>query len=561
MPTPLSPFPTACPPAPSLDTPALADDLPASDTGASFDSVLSQSSTAPQQNGPRAGKSSPGGSEKTVSAKSADKSVQVSDTAVEISSEPNRLTAEQLAALLALMGAPAAPLPPPPAPTLSLDLLAPAAIASAEPTASETCATDLVTTGKNATATPSTPAAAVTSRSSLSGSFELPGDTAAPVVDSDAEVPAPSVHELLAQGAETIDYRLTETSGTELPAYFKPVAPAPQSTPPASPAAPAPAVATSAPSVTSAAPAATKSAAAANTADVLASTVAAATPVSPDRIMPALQAAQSAAVSAQPVPAKPVAKVAAEKNAESGVFTPSEIKAGVKAPEPTSQNKFLNVDDEQVKTSSRAVGTSVANWGVPMKSDSHNPLDLGAAQAGSVFATALRGDASPFPTEPAATTSAPQAAQIVREIRDIADGLWAVERNSVEVRFNFSDTERLSVRVEYKNGVVQTTFRTDSPELRDTIAREWQSQIASTDARPYRVADPVFNTPAPDARGFSLGGDPSRQQQRQAEQSATPASFAASFGRNPAAGSSLSAPAANPVFTRPDTALHLHAFA
>lgn len=558
MPTPLSPFPTACPPAPSLDTPAIADDLPASDTGASFDSVLSQSSTAPQQNGPRAGKSSPGGSEKTVSAKSADKSVQVSDTAVETSAEPNRLTAEQLAALLALMGAPAAPLPPPPAPTLSLD---PAAIASEEPTASETCATDLVTTGKNATATPSTPAAAVTSWSSLSGSFELPGGTAAPIAQSDAEVPAPSVHELLAQGAETIDYRLTEASGTELPAYFKPVAPAPQSTTPASPAAPTPAVATSAPSVTSAAPAAAKSTATANTADAPASTVAAATPVSPDRIMPTLQAAQSAAASAQPVPAKPAAKGAAEKNAESGVFTPSEIKAGVKAPEAVPQNKFLNVDNEQVKTPSRAVGTSVANWGVPMKSDSHNPLDLGAAQAGSVFATALRGDASPFPTEPAATTSAPQAAQIVREIRDIADGLWAVERNSVEVRFNFSDTERLSVRVEYKNGVVQTTFRTDSPELRDTIAREWQSQIASTDARPYRVADPVFNTPAPDARGFSLGGDPSRQQQRQAEQSATPASFAASFGRNPAAGSSLSAPAANPVFTRPDTALHLHAFA
>ena len=550
MPTPLSPFPTACPPAPSLDTPALADDLPSADAGASFDSVLSQTTTVPQQNGPRAGKSSPAGTEKNAGAKSAEKSVQVSDTAVEPSAEPGRLTAEQLAALLALMGAPTAPLPPPPAPALSLDL---GATAPAESVAPETCTTDLVATGKKNAVLPD------------AASFELPGDTTAPVAESsDAEFPAPSVHELLAQGAETIDYQLTETHGTELPAYFKPVAPAPQP-PPASPA-PAPVASATLPA-TSVTPDAVKPTAVANViATEAPASAAAATPVSPDRILSALPAAQSVAASVQPTlgdaATKPASKATAEKNAAPGVFTSSEVSSGVKASGVLLENKFLNVDGESVKSSSRAVGTSVANWGVPMKSDSHNPLDSGAAHAGSVFASALRSEASPFPTEPAATTSAPQAAQIVREIRDIADGLWAVERNSVEVRFNFSETERLSVRVEYKNGVVQTTFRTDSPELRDTIAREWQSQIASTDARPYRVADPVFNTPAADARGFSLGGDPSRQQQqRQAEQSATPATFAASFGRGPAAGSSLSAPAANPVFTRPDTALHLHAFA
>jgi hypothetical protein len=163
-------------------------------------------------------------------------------------------------------------------------------------------------------------------------------------------------------------------------------------------------------------------------------------------------------------------------------------------------------------------------------------------------------------SEPAAVP-APQAAQIVREIRDIADGLWAVERNSVEVRFHFNENENLSVKVEYRDGVVKTTFRTESPELRDTLAREWQAQIASTsEARPYRVADPVFSTPPVDARGFSLGGDTSRQQRQPEQPAPAPAAFATTFGRAASASSAGTAPAA-PSMLRPDTALHLHAFA
>lgn len=179
---------------------------------------------------------------------------------------------------------------------------------------------------------------------------------------------------------------------------------------------------------------------------------------------------------------------------------------------------------------------------------------LGAASTGS--ATMDR----PSETAIGKAASAPQAAQIVSEIRDIADGLWAVDRNSVEVRFHFSEHERLSVKVEYRDGVVQTTFRTDSPALRDTIAREWQIQVASaSDSRPYRVADPVFNTPPADARGFSLGGDSSRQQREAGQSTSAAHTFATTSGRGPSSSSVAAAPATS--FTRPETALHLHAFA
>ena len=39
-----------------------------------------------------------------------------------------------------------------------------------------------------------------------------------------------------------------------------------------------------------------------------------------------------------------------------------------------------------------------------------------------------------------------------------------MERNSVEVKFNFSEQERLSVKVEYRDGTVQATFRSDSAD-------------------------------------------------------------------------------------------------
>jgi hypothetical protein len=160
---------------------------------------------------------------------------------------------------------------------------------------------------------------------------------------------------------------------------------------------------------------------------------------------------------------------------------------------------------------------------------------------------------------PSSPTSAVEptshAAELVHEIRDIADGLWAVDRNSVEVKFNFGANDRLAVRVEYRAGTVHATFRTDSPELRDAIAREWQAQTASSDYRPYRVADPVFT-----GSGFSFaGGDASRQQQQQrSAEEARSFERAASLGATRSAPATTSTSAASPA-TRPESTGYLHA--
>jgi hypothetical protein len=159
---------------------------------------------------------------------------------------------------------------------------------------------------------------------------------------------------------------------------------------------------------------------------------------------------------------------------------------------------------------------------------------------------------------------AAQTAEIVNEIRDIADGLWALERDSVEVRFHFGDSGELAVRVEYRDGEVRTTFRTASPELRDTLATEWQHQAAASEQRPYRVADPVFTAqPAGEQRQASLGSDVSSQQQQHRspgqeaqQQPGAPAAF--SFSRS----AQVATPSPVAARTlRPDTAKHLHVLA
>ena len=164
-------------------------------------------------------------------------------------------------------------------------------------------------------------------------------------------------------------------------------------------------------------------------------------------------------------------------------------------------------------------------------------------------------------TTPVAATTAlivVQAPRLVEEIRAIADRISVIDRNSVEVRFDFNDSEKLSVRVEYRDGTVHTTFRTDSSQLRDVITTEWQAQAATAEQRSYRVADPVFNSPDTKQQEFSSLGDGSGRQRTydQSAQSGMP-SFSTT-GRN--TGSTATTAAPLPA-ARSETSRHLHTFA
>jgi hypothetical protein len=157
-------------------------------------------------------------------------------------------------------------------------------------------------------------------------------------------------------------------------------------------------------------------------------------------------------------------------------------------------------------------------------------------------------------------------------VRDVAERMQTTANRVVEFDVNSQPGTQLSVRLEYRGGVVHTTFRTDSTDLRDTLTREWQSTMPSVVAgeRSVRLAEPTF-TPASAPRGenqsFDLGGQTTRQQQQDTPQPQGKAASSSEFAFARGASARRTATAAPTADTsaeptlRPDTAQHLHAFA
>jgi hypothetical protein len=89
--------------------------------------------------------------------------------------------------------------------------------------------------------------------------------------------------------------------------------------------------------------------------------------------------------------------------------------------------------------------------------------------------------------------------------------------SSVELKLSFDDA-RLTVRVQLRDGEVQTTFRTDSAELRQALSNQWQQQApaltANASDRPLRIADPLFAAASGSqgSAGASTGDQPDSRQ-------------------------------------------------
>ena len=174
--------------------------------------------------------------------------------------------------------------------------------------------------------------------------------------------------------------------------------------------------------------------------------------------------------------------------------------------------------------------------------------------------------------EPSRTEWVQSAGRTLAIVRDVAERMQTTANRVVEFDVSSQPGTQLSVRLEYRGGVVHTTFRTDSTELRDMLNREWQSTMPSavTGERSVRLAEPTF-TPASTTRGesqsFDLGGQTPRQQQQDTPQSqgkaAANSEFAFARGTTTRR-ATVAAPAADTTVAstlKPDTAQHLHAFA
>lgn len=267
----------------------------------------------------------------------------------------------------------------------------------------------------------------------------------------------------------------------------------------------------------------------------------------------------SAPIAADQTPAQDTS-AGPEKIAASRHSTRGDRASGVLSSSDVGEKKTVIADNKKVNTYTRNIGTDVANRDVSTMPPAaeKTPLTDAALPVHTPAASGIQ--AATTKTQAALPAEATQASRLVHEIRDIADRISAVDRNSVEVRFDFNDSERLSVRVEYKDGVVHTTFSTDSSQVRDAISHEWAAQPAAPADRGYRLADPVFSSGDLSQQAGGRG-DSSGQQRSQGQTSGFAGQSLFPTGRQTTSGSSSGAAVSARPAVRPETSRHLHTFA
>jgi hypothetical protein len=209
--------------------------------------------------------------------------------------------------------------------------------------------------------------------------------------------------------------------------------------------------------------------------------------------------------------------------------------------------------NEQVASSSAKPGISSAELDVPMARFNVEPLaPSAAAPAAPVNETV------PASTPPAAESSNVAAAhRAVETVVDLSERFAARDRHSVSLQFTVGDTD-LRVHVALRAGAVHTTFQTDSAELRDALASEWQNVVSSTAAeRTHRHAAPVFTSTESSMSGG--GGDGASRGRHSQTPEAQPSFGRFGASRHQPAPGGTAAPVEVPAAS--NSSQHLHIFA
>lgn len=215
-------------------------------------------------------------------------------------------------------------------------------------------------------------------------------------------------------------------------------------------------------------------------------------------------------------------------------------------------------------------GASSFDAMTPSRQSTHDAVRTAAPSSELSPTQALVHLASPVQSAPRASTgdTAGTVSRTLEVVRDVSEHIQARANQTVNFTVSFHSGEQLSVSLEYRGGVMHTTFNTDSPELRNAITRDWQTQMPapSEGDRSVKIAPPVFGDASP-RNALDQGGQQQRQQQAFQQQTAQnsqsmsrafPGAASRGAPANPAVGAdSVSAPRR----VAPDTSRHLHTFA
>ncbi len=181
-------------------------------------------------------------------------------------------------------------------------------------------------------------------------------------------------------------------------------------------------------------------------------------------------------------------------------------------PEKAAQKISVLSDSKTVVASYGRIGINAAKLETLMPATASLPTPAPVAMQNASF------DPMPFSLDALVkddSGASPQLDQVahraVESALAVAEQFVTGDQRSVHLQFNVGG-EDLAVRVELRGDKVHTTFRTDSPELSNALAREWQTVSASQSGdRTQRLADPVF---ASSSSGQSTSSDSGSANQR-----------------------------------------------
>ncbi len=198
-----------------------------------------------------------------------------------------------------------------------------------------------------------------------------------------------------------------------------------------------------------------------------------------------------------------------------------------------SERNFVVAGDKQVKTDSLVDGIAVAKTEgtmsvVPTEEtrQPRNPEILSVLPVRADFQV-VSPTVERITVEPAAPVEQNFAERAVATVTSLAEAQFSASMHragSVQLRLKFGGDD-LTVRVELREGVVHTDFRTDSPALREALAKEWQAVAAAAPGHLQRFLDPVFS-PASSSNSPADAGAQHQSAHRHAQQQAQQEQFA-----------------------------------
>jgi hypothetical protein len=185
--------------------------------------------------------------------------------------------------------------------------------------------------------------------------------------------------------------------------------------------------------------------------------------------------------------------------------------------EKPAQKTSLNAGVKKVESSYGRLGINAAKPETLMPSPAQATLPITpVAETTSFDATPLSFEAWSKDGSDGAPMVEHSSREAVESVRAASEQLTAGVQRSVKLQFSVGG-EELAVRVELRGDRVHTTFRTDSPELRSALAREWQAVSTQQNGdRGQRLADPVFASSS-SASNNSFSSDSGAAHQRDPE--------------------------------------------